>query len=50
VTGDKVQAVHMLPGYTHEFINLSKTEDLVTVIWANERFNPDRPDTYAEKV
>ncbi|MDD7089647.1 MAG: NAD-dependent epimerase/dehydratase family protein [Bacteroidales bacterium] len=50
VSGDNVQAVHMLPGYTHEFINLSDTEDLVTVIWANEQFNPDRPDTFAEEV
>lgn len=50
VSGNNVQAVHMLPGYTHEFINLSETEDLVTVIWANEPFDADRPDTYAEEV
>ena len=50
VSGDRIQAVHMLPGYTHNIINLSDTEDLVTVMWANERFNPDRPDTYFEPV
>lgn len=50
VSGDRIQAVHMLPGYTHDIINLSDTEDLVTVMWANERFNPDRPDTYFEPV
>lgn len=50
VSGDKIQAVHMLPGYTHNIINLSETEDLVTVMWANEIFDPQRPDTYFEKV
>ena len=46
VSGDKIQAVHMLPGYTHNIINLSDTEDLVTVMYCNEVFNPNRPDTY----
>lgn len=50
VSGDKIEAVHMLPGYTHNIINLSKTENLVTVMWANEIFDPNRPDTYFEKV
>lgn len=50
VSGDKIEAVHMLPGYTHNIINLSKKEDLITVMWANEQFNPNRPDTYSEKV
>ena len=50
VDGDHIQAVHMLPGYTHNIINLSKTEDLVTVMYCNEIFNPDRPDTFFEKV
>ena len=50
VSGDKIQAVHMLPGYTHNIINLSDTEDLVTVMWANECFDPGRPDTIFEKV
>ena len=50
VSGDKIEAIHMLPGYTHNIINLSKTQDLVTVMWANEQFNPNHPDTYAEKV
>lgn len=50
VSGEKIEAVHMLPGYTHNIINLSDTEDLVTVMWANEAFNPARPDTYFEKV
>ncbi len=50
VSGEKIQAVHMLPGYTHNIINLSETEDLVTLMWANEAFNPNRPDTYFEKV
>jgi len=50
VNGDKIQAVHMLPGYTHNIINLSKTEDLVTVMWANESFNPNKPDTFGENV
>ena len=50
VSGDKIEAVHMLPGYTHNIINLSDTEDLVTVMWANENFNPDKPDTFFEVV
>lgn len=50
VSGEKIEAVQMLPGYTHNIINLSDTEDLVTVMWANEAFNPTRPDTYYEKV
>ena len=50
VSGDKIQAVHMLPGYTHNIINLSDTEDLVTVMWANEQFDPDHPDTFFEPV
>ena len=50
VSGDAIQAVHMLPGYTHNIINLSETEDLVTVMWANESFDPGRPDTFFEPV
>lgn len=50
VTGEKIEAVHMLPGYTHNIINLSDTEDLVTVMWANEAFDPTHPDTYGETV
>ena len=50
VSGDKIQAVHMLPGYTHNIINLSDTENLVTLMWANERFDPARPDTFFEVV
>lgn len=50
VSGEKIQAVHMIPGYTHNIINLSKTEDLVTLMWANELFNPNRPDTFSETV
>ncbi len=50
VNGDKIQAVHMLPGYTHNIINLSETENLVTVMWANEQFDPNHPDTFFEKV
>ena len=50
VSGEKIEAVHMLPGYTHNIINLSDTEDLVTVMWANELFDPERPDTYFEPV
>ncbi len=50
VSGDKIEAVHMLPGYTHNIINLSDTEDLVTVMWANEQFDPTRPDTFFETV
>ena len=50
VSGDKIQSVIMLPGYTHNIINLSETEDLVTVMYCNEIFNPGRPDTYFDKV
>ena len=50
VSGDKIQAVHMLPGYTHNIINLSETENLVTVMWANEMFDPEKPDTFFEPV
>ena len=50
VSGEKIQAVHMLPGYTHNIINLSKTEDLVTVMWANECFDASHPDTFFEEV
>ena len=50
VSGDKIEAVHMLPGYTHNIINLSKTENLVTVMWANEQFDPAKPDTFFEIV
>lgn len=46
VSGDKIEAVHMLPGYTHNIINLSETENLVTVMWANEQFDPKHPDTF----
>lgn len=50
VSGDKIEAIHMLPGYTHNIINLSETEDLVTVMWANESFDPAHPDTFFEEV
>ncbi len=50
VSGEKIQAVHMLPGYTHNIINLSDTENLVTVMWANEPFDPNHPDTFFEIV
>lgn len=50
VSGDKIEAVHMLPGYTHNIINLSDTENLVTVMWVNELFDPNHPDTFFEKV
>ena len=50
VSGDKLEAVHMLPGYTHNIINLSDTEELITLMWANELFNPNKPDTYHEEV
>lgn len=50
VSGDRIQAVHMLPGYTHNIINISETEDLVTVMYCNEVFNPNRPDTYFDPV
>ena len=50
VSGEKIEAVHMLPGYTHNIINLSESEDLVTVMWANEQFDPGKPDTFFEVV
>ena len=50
VSGEKIQAVHMLPGYTHNIINLSETEDMVTLMWANELFDPNKPDTFFEVV
>ena len=50
VSGEKIEAIHMLPGYTHNIINLSDTEDLVTVMWANECFDPAKPDTFFEEV
>ncbi len=50
VSGEKIEAIHMLPGYTHNIINLSDTQDLVTVMWANEPFDPQHPDTFFEKV
>ena len=50
VSGDKIEAIHMLPGYTHNIINLSETENLVTVMWANESFDPNHPDTFFDPV
>lgn len=50
VTGDKIEAIHMIPGWTHNIINLSKTENLVTVMTCNEVFNPEKPDTFFEPV
>ena len=50
VSGERIEAVHMLPGYTHNIINLSDTEDLVTLMWANEQFDPGKPDTFFEVV
>ncbi len=50
VSGKNIQAIYILPGYTHNIINLSETEDLVTIMWANEKFNPSRPDTFFEVV
>ena len=50
VSGERIQAVHMLPGYTHNIVNMSETEDLVTLMWANETFNSRIPDTFYEKV
>ena len=50
VSGERIEAVHMLPGYTHNIINLSDTEDLITLMWANEQFDPARPDTFFEVV
>lgn len=50
VSGDHIEAIHMLPGYTHNIINLSDTQDLITVMWANEQFDANHPDTYFEEV
>lgn len=50
VSGEKIEAIHMLPGYTHNIINLSDTQDLVTVMWANEQFDANHPDTFGELV
>ena len=50
VSDEKIEAVHMLPGYTHNIINLSETDDLVTLMWANEQFDPNKPDTFFENV
>ena len=50
VSGEKIEAVHMLPGYTYNIVNLSETENLVTVMWANENFDPEHPDTFFEPV
>ena len=50
VSGDKIEAVHMIPGYTHNIINLSDTEELITIMWANELFNKEFPDTFSEEV
>ena len=50
VSGEKIQAVHMIPGYTHNIINLSDKEDLITLMWANEIFDKEHPDTFGEEV
>ena len=50
VSGERIQAVHMLPGYTHSIVNLSDTDDLVTMMWANECFDPAKPDTFFEEI
>ena len=50
VSGEKIEAVHMIPGWTHNIINLSDTEDLVTVMYCNEIFNPNKPDTFFDPV
>ena len=50
VSGERIEAVHMLPGYTHNIINLSETQDLVTLMWANECFDPSKPDTFFDPV
>ena len=50
VSGEKLEPVHMLPGYTHNIINLSETDNLVTLMWANELFDPNKPDTFFEEV
>ncbi len=49
-SGEEIKAVHMLPGYTHNIINLSETEPLITLMWANEQFDPGHPDTFGEPV
>jgi len=50
VSGDRIEAVHMLPGFTHSITNLSDTENLITVMWANEQFDQKHPDTFYEPV
>lgn len=50
VLGEKIKAVHMLPGYTHSITNMSDKEDLVTLMWANEIFDPEHPDTFGEPI
>lgn len=50
VSGERLQAVDVVPGWTHSIVNLSDTEDLVTLVWANEPFDPGKPDTFFEKV
>ena len=50
VSGEKIEAVHMIPGWTHNIINLSDTEDLITLMWANEPFDPAKPDTFGLPV
>ena len=50
VSGEKIEAVHMIPGWTHNIINLSDSENLVTLMWANEQFDPQHPDTFFEIV
>lgn len=50
VSGNKIEVIHMLPGYTHNIINLSNSENLITVMWANESFDPEHPDTYYKEV
>ena len=50
VSGEKIEAVHMLPGYTHSIVNCSETKELITLMWANEAFDPEKPDTFAEPV
>lgn len=49
-SGEKIEIIHMIPGYTHNIINTSETEDLITVVWANEQFDPNYPDTYYEEI
>lgn len=50
MSGEKIEAVHMIPGWAHSITNLSNTENLVTLLWANELFNPNHPDTFFEQV